>query len=159
LRLAVALPQVAWPGGWAGGDAGVEAGTGSVMAAYNRVIGSWCGVQADLLDSILQQRWGFKGIVVSDFFFGIHDGVAASLAGLDLELPFPLVFEGCLAAALASGGEDPNAAANRRTVVVLMGGGLNGGSTWRSPISCNSFWNTSGVSRRPCTKTRGGRVG
>jgi len=29
------------------------------------------------------------------------------------------------------------------------GGLLNGGSTRRSPISRNSFWNISGVSRRP----------
>ena len=81
----------------------VEAGAGSVMGAYNRVNGSWCGEQAELLHSILKQRWGFKGFVVSDFIFGLHDGVASLLAGLDLEMPFPMVFESCLAGALASG--------------------------------------------------------
>ena len=81
----------------------VEAGAGSVMAAYNRVNGSWCGEQAELLHSILKRRWGFKGFVVSDFIFGIHDGVASLLAGLDLEMPFPMVLAGCLPEAVATG--------------------------------------------------------
>jgi beta-glucosidase len=81
----------------------VEAGAGSVMSAYNRVNGSWCSEHAELLNSILKRRWGFKGFVVSDFIFGIHDGVAAVLAGQDLEMPFQMVFAGCLAEALAAG--------------------------------------------------------
>jgi beta-glucosidase len=81
----------------------VEAGAGSVMSAYNRVNGSWCGEHAELLNSILKRRWGFKGFVVSDFIFGVHDGVAAVLAGQDLEMPFQMVFAGCLAEALAAG--------------------------------------------------------
>ena len=81
----------------------VEAGAGSVMSAYNRVNGSWCGEHAELLNSILKRCWGFKGFVVSDFIFGIHDGVAAVLAGQDLEMPFQMVFAGCLAEALAAG--------------------------------------------------------
>ncbi|MFN7897085.1 MAG: beta-glucosidase, partial [Cyanobacteriota bacterium] len=81
----------------------VEAGAGSVMSAYNRVNGSWCGGHAELLNSILKRRWGFKGFVVSDFIFGIHDGVAAVLAGQDLEMPFQMVFAGCLAEARAAG--------------------------------------------------------
>jgi beta-glucosidase len=81
----------------------VEAGAGSVMSAYNRVNGSWCGEHAELLNSILKRRWGFKGFVVSDFIFGIHDGVAAVLAGQDLEMPFQMVFAGCLPEALQAG--------------------------------------------------------
>jgi beta-glucosidase len=73
------------------------------MSAYNRVNGSWCGEHAELLNSILKRRWGFKGFVVSDFIFGIHDGVAAVLAGQDLEMPFQMVFAGCLAEARAEG--------------------------------------------------------
>ncbi len=81
----------------------VEAGAGSVMSAYNRVNGVWCGQNPQLLTAILKQRWGFTGFVVSDFIFGIRDGVAALLAGQDLEMPFRMVFEGCLAQALAEG--------------------------------------------------------
>jgi beta-glucosidase len=81
----------------------VEAGAGSVMSAYNRVNGEWCGQHPQLLTQILKQRWGFQGFVVSDFIFGIRDGVAAVLAGQDLEMPFRMVFEGCLEQAVAEG--------------------------------------------------------
>jgi beta-glucosidase len=81
----------------------VEAGAGSVMSAYNRVNGQWCGQSRELLHTILKRRWGFEGLVVSDFIFGLRDGVAALLAGQDLEMPFRMIFQGCLADALAEG--------------------------------------------------------
>jgi beta-glucosidase len=41
--------------------------------------------------------------VVSDFIFGIRDGVQALLAGQDLEMPFRMVWEGCMAEAIHAG--------------------------------------------------------
>ncbi|MFM8277003.1 MAG: beta-glucosidase [Cyanobium sp.] len=70
----------------------VEAGAGTLMSAYNRVNGNWCGEHPELLTAILKQRWGFAGFVVSDFIFGVRDGQAALLAGLDLEMPFRMLF-------------------------------------------------------------------
>jgi beta-glucosidase len=81
----------------------VEAGAGSVMSAYNRVNGRWCGENPELLEAILKRRWGFQGLVVTDFIFGLRDGVAGLLAGQDLEMPFPMIFRGSLAESLASG--------------------------------------------------------
>jgi beta-glucosidase len=81
----------------------VEAGAGSVMSAYNRVNGRWCGESPELLERILKRRWNFQGLVVSDFIFGLRDGVAALLAGQDLEMPFGMIFQGCLPEALAQG--------------------------------------------------------
>lgn len=81
----------------------VEAGAGSMMSAYNQVNGHWCGQHPQLLRRILKQRWGFRGFVVSDFIFGVRDGVAAVLAGQDLEMPFRMVFAGCLPEAVADG--------------------------------------------------------
>ncbi|MFZ0407614.1 MAG: glycoside hydrolase family 3 C-terminal domain-containing protein [Cyanobium sp.] len=81
----------------------VEAGAGSMMSAYNQVNGQWCGQHRELLTAILKQRWGFGGFVVSDFIFGLRDGVEALRAGQDLEMPFPMLFEGCLEEALADG--------------------------------------------------------
>ncbi|CAK6687936.1 Thermostable beta-glucosidase B [Synechococcus sp. CBW1107] len=81
----------------------VDAGAGSVMSAYNRVNGEWCGQHRELLNQILKGRWGFEGLVVSDFIFGIRDGVKALQAGQDLEMPFRMVWEGCLEQALADG--------------------------------------------------------
>ena len=81
----------------------VEAGAGSLMSAYNQVNGEWCGQHPVLLNEILKQRWGFNGFVVTDFIFGVRDGVAAVRAGQDLEMPFRMIFAGCLAAAVADG--------------------------------------------------------
>ena len=78
----------------------VEAGAGSVMSAYNRVNGIWCGEHPELLTGILKRRWGFTGLVVTDFIFGLRNGVAGLLAGQDLEMPFRMVLQGCLAEAL-----------------------------------------------------------
>jgi len=81
----------------------VEAGAGSVMSAYNQVNGRWCGEHPELLEGILKHRWGFQGFVVTDFIFGLRDGVAGLLAGQDLEMPFRMVFQGSLPEALAQG--------------------------------------------------------
>ena len=81
----------------------VEAGAGSLMSAYNRVNGRWCGESPELLEQILKRRWNFQGLVVTDFIFGLRDGVAALLAGQDLEMPFGMIFQGCLPEALERG--------------------------------------------------------
>ena len=81
----------------------IEAGAGTVMSAYNRVNGQWCGENGELLSRILKGCWGFQGLVVSDFIFGVRNGIAALQAGLDLEMPFGMMFLGSLPDALAEG--------------------------------------------------------
>ncbi|HEY6427798.1 MAG TPA: glycoside hydrolase family 3 N-terminal domain-containing protein, partial [Acidimicrobiales bacterium] len=48
-----------------------EAGVWAVMTAYNKVNGIWCGEQPDLIRGVLRGRWGFDGVVMSDWF-GTH---------------------------------------------------------------------------------------
>lgn len=81
----------------------VIAGAGSVMTAYNRVNGLWCSQNPELLNGILKRRWGFTGLVVTDFIFGLRDGVAGLLAGLDLEMPFRMILQGSFADSFTSG--------------------------------------------------------
>ncbi|MCP9786642.1 beta-glucosidase family protein [Cyanobium sp. N5-Cardenillas] len=81
----------------------IEAGALAVMSAYNSVNGAWCGQHPHLLQEILKQRWGFRGFVLSDFIFGIRDGEAAMAAGQDLEMPFRMIFQATLPAAVAAG--------------------------------------------------------
>jgi beta-glucosidase len=69
----------------------VRAGVGSVMSAYNSVNGRWCSQNRRLLTDILKEKWGFDGFVVSDWLLGVHDGPAAVAAGLDLEMPSPVM--------------------------------------------------------------------
>ncbi len=81
----------------------VDEGVASVMSAYNSVNGEWCGQNYRLLTSILKERWGFGGFVVSDWVFGIRDGVAAVNAGLDLEMPARLFIDDRVAKAVERG--------------------------------------------------------
>ena len=70
-----------------------EAGSWMVMAAYNRVNGTYCAEHPQLLTTILRDEWGWDGAVVSDWF-GTRSTVAAANAGLDLEMPGPPVHMG-----------------------------------------------------------------
>jgi len=65
----------------------VQAGVASVMSAYNKVNGYYCGHNRHLLRDILKEEWGFDGFVMSDFIWGVRDGVAGVNGGLDIEMP------------------------------------------------------------------------
>jgi beta-glucosidase len=92
-----------------------EAGAQSVMASYNEIDGIPSHSNKHLLTDILRQRWGFQGVLVSDYF-GITDlnnlhhvvannDQAAKLAlesGVDVELPAADAFKN-LAAQVKAG--------------------------------------------------------
>ena len=65
----------------------VEAGVASIMNAYNKVNGKYCGHNPHLLHEILKGDWNFKGFVITDFVLGIYDGKKAVNAGVDIEMP------------------------------------------------------------------------
>ena len=65
----------------------VEAGAASVMSAYNKMNGTYCGENAELLDQILRDDWGFQGFVESDWFLGARSTAPSLVAGLDIEMP------------------------------------------------------------------------
>lgn len=64
-----------------------EAAAGSIMSAYNKMNGIYCGEQPILLTEILREDWGFKGFVESDWFLGTRSTAAAINAGMDIEMP------------------------------------------------------------------------
>lgn len=66
-----------------------EAGAASVMAAYNLYQGDQCCESKYLTQDILKDQYGFKGFVITDFFFGLHDAEKAFHSGLDIEYPIP----------------------------------------------------------------------
>jgi len=81
-----------------------DASTWSIMSAYNKVNGTFCGEHPELLGAILKGEWGFDGVVISDWF-GTHSSVAAAVAGLDVEMPGPPHHLGHKLAVAAEAGE------------------------------------------------------
>jgi beta-glucosidase len=59
----------------------------AVMSSYNRINGVYAADNDYTLYEILKERWGFDGIVMSDWF-GTYSPAAAE-SGLDLEMPGP----------------------------------------------------------------------
>lgn len=84
----------------------LDAGVATVMTAYNKVNGEFCGQNEILLTDILRGEWGFDGFVHSDWVRGVYKIYGLS-AGLDVENPEPLVFGDKLVAAVDSGAVDP----------------------------------------------------
>ena len=78
----------------------VDEGVASIMSAYNKVNGEYCGHNARLLHDILKNEWGFEGFVHSDFVKGIY-GPEAVVCGLDIENPMPIHFGQTLIDAVA----------------------------------------------------------
>jgi len=81
----------------------VEAGAASVMSAYNKVRGEYCGHSRFLLTDILRNEWKFRGFVTSDWMNGIYDGVRAANAGMDVEMPVARCYGKKLRSAVESG--------------------------------------------------------
>jgi beta-glucosidase-like glycosyl hydrolase len=66
----------------------IEEGASGVMTAYNSVNGVWAGQNEQLMEGVLRKMWGFEGVTVSDFIWGLRDAAQSLRAGLDVEEPF-----------------------------------------------------------------------
>ncbi len=58
----------------------------AVMCAYNKVNGTYCAENRQLLTDILRDEWGFDGMVVTDWG-AVKNRALGIRAGLDLEMP------------------------------------------------------------------------
>jgi beta-glucosidase len=80
----------------------LDAGCASVMSAYNKMNGEYCGQHHELLTKILRDEWGFDGFVHSDWILGVYQPYGAA-AGLDIENPEPVHFGKRLVDAVTAG--------------------------------------------------------
>jgi beta-glucosidase len=55
------------------------------MGSYNKFRGNWLCENDYLLNKVLKDEWGFKGVVMSDWG-ATHSTVKAALSGLDIEM-------------------------------------------------------------------------
>src|SRR6202453_2673950 len=78
------------------------ANPGAVMCSYNRINGDFGCENSYTLRDVLENEWGFKGFVISDWG-GTHSTEKASAAGLDQEQPMADFFGPKLKEAVKSG--------------------------------------------------------
>lgn len=67
----------------------VEGGSTAVMSAFNRIGAQWAGSNKELLTNVLRDEWGFRGMVISDYYMSFQlymDVYAGVVAGNDLFL-------------------------------------------------------------------------
>lgn len=71
----------------------IERGAASVMSAYNKLNGEYCGHSKLLLTDILRNQWGFKGYVTSDWQNGLYDAQKGIEAGMNIEMPSNTIYK------------------------------------------------------------------
>ena len=92
----------------------------TVMHAYNRLNGVFCGEHRWLLTEVLREQWGFDGLVMSDWG-ATSDRAAGIAAGSDLEMPGSNgAFDDEVRAALAEGRLSADDVARSATRVVAL---------------------------------------
>lgn len=97
-----------------------ESSPWAVMTSYNLVNGDYVADSERLLDGVLRTEWGFDGLVVTDWG-GINDRVAATRAGLDLEMPSSGgAHDGVVVDAVESGELDEHFVTDRATTVATF---------------------------------------
>ena len=95
-----------------------DAHPATVMCAYNRLNGTFCSENRELLTDILRDEWGFDGLVMTDWG-ATNDRVAGVLAGCELDMPGEVAHNRSAVIEAATDGRLPAHALNRAVARVL----------------------------------------
>lgn len=68
-----------------------EAAPAMVMSSYNKLNGTYASESKELLQDVLREQLGFKGVIISDWG-AVQDKVKSIKAGLNIEMPGPSEF-------------------------------------------------------------------
>lgn len=69
-----------------------EANPMAIMSSYNKVNGDYASESSILLKDILRDKWGFKGVVISDWG-AVQDKPKSLRNGMNIEMPGPSEFD------------------------------------------------------------------
>jgi beta-glucosidase len=72
--------------------AGIDAGAKAVMTSYNLLNNEWCGESDYVINYLLKDQLGFKGLVMTDWW-SVGDGVKLAKSGQDLEMPYTIALD------------------------------------------------------------------
>jgi beta-glucosidase len=89
-----------------------EGGAMCVMPAYNKVNGFYCSENNHLLNEILRDEWGFRGMTVSDWG-GTHSTMGAALGGLCVQMTGDNYFGQALIDSVRNGALDESVVDNK----------------------------------------------
>ncbi|OXN27279.1 hypothetical protein CDV57_03049 [Aspergillus fumigatus] len=95
-----------------------DSAPGAVMTCYNKVNGQHLSESKEMLDGLLRREWGWKGLIMSDWF-GTYSTAEALNAGLDLEMPGPTRLRGPLLELAISSRKVSRATLDERARTVL----------------------------------------
>src|SRR3954454_9208901 len=91
---------------------------GSVMAAYNKVNGTWMTENPLLLNDVLKKEWGFDGWVLTDYG-AQHSTAAAANGGTDMELPYHQFYDQRLLSEAVTSGQVSQATIDDHVLRIL----------------------------------------
>jgi beta-glucosidase len=114
-----------------------QGGANSIMTAYNPINGHWTASNYDLATTVLRKEWGFKGIVMTDWWAKMNDVVTGGEAATEYT-NFMVRSQNDLYMVVNNYGAEINSG-NDNTIESLKDGSLTRGELQRAAMNICDF--------------------